>query len=123
MDEPIPWIFYVSRMGRAVVRDELRKMNLSQREQHSIETTLRRIASGEPTRSDTDYLGRDVWEARIRLERRILRLFYFTEVNPRLYIVVLAVIKKTQKTPQGWINIALARKAQWDSIDFSQAPQ
>jgi phage-related protein len=123
MDEPTLWIFYVSRMGRAVVRDELRKMNLSQREQHSIEVTLRRIASGAPTRGDIDYLGRNVWEVRVRLERRILRLLYFTEMNPRLYVVVLAVIKKTQKTPPGWINIALARKAQWDSIDFSEAPQ
>lgn len=123
MDEPTPWIFYVSRMGRTVVRDEIRKINLSQREQHSIEGTLRRIASGEPTRGDIDYLGRNVWEVRVRLERRVLRLLYFIEMDPTLYVVVLAAIKKTQKTPPGWINVALARKAQWDAIDFSEVPQ
>lgn len=120
MDEPTPWIFFVSAMGRPVVLDELRKVKLSQREHHSIERTLHRIATSEHVRGDIDYLGRDVWEVRVRLDRRILRLLYFIELDPRLNVVVLAVIKKSQKTPPKWISLALERKAQWESIDFGQ---
>lgn len=74
---------------------------------------------GEPHRGDIDYLGRDLWEVRIRLERRILRLLYFVETNPKLHIVLLAVIKKTQKTPHAWITLALERRALWESLDYS----
>lgn len=118
MSEPTPWIFYASQMGRGVVLDELRKMKLSSGERRTLERTLQRIARGEPHRGDIDYLGRDLWEVRVRLEHRILRLLYFIEPSPKAHIVLLAVVKKTQKTPHTWITLALERKALWESIDF-----
>ena len=108
----------MSNMGRPGVHDELRKMKLSLREQYAVDKTLKRVAVGEHVRGDIGYLGRDVWEVRVRLDRRILRLLYFIELDPRLNVVVLAAIKKTQQTPPMWIALALERKAQWDSVDF-----
>ena len=120
MSEPTQWIYYVSQMGRSVVLDELRKLKLSQSEKRTLDRAMHRIARGEPHRGDIDYLGRDIWEARIRLANRILRMLYFVEIEPRIFVVVLAVIKKTQKTPHAWITLALERKALWESVDFSE---
>ncbi|MDH6532495.1 phage-related protein [Aurantimicrobium minutum] len=96
---------------------ELRKIRLSEAEQHSVERTLMRISRSESLVGDVDYLGRDIWEVRVRLERRILRLLYFMVTEPPLHIVVLAAIKKTPKTPPAWIDLAISRKHKWLSID------
>lgn len=120
MSESTPWILYVSQLGRPVVQDELLKMKLSPHEKLAVERTLKRISVGEPRRGDFDYLGRNIWEARVRLSNRILRMLYFIDKEPKLNVVVLAVIKKTQKTPHAWISLALERKALWESIDLSE---
>jgi phage-related protein len=113
----IPWVYYVSPMGREVVVSELRKIALNASEREHLDRTLQRIARSESIAGDVDYLGREMWEVRVRLERRILRLLYFEEVDPPLRVVVLAAIKKTPKTPSAWINLGLSRKNMWQSID------
>lgn len=117
MHRRITWIYFVSAQGREVVAQEIRKMKLSVREQESLALVLRRISHGSSVLGDIRYLGRDMWEVRIRLNHRILRLLYFVEMDYSAHIVVVAAIKKTQKTPPGWIDLALERKKTWQSID------
>lgn len=112
-----PWVYFVSVAGREVVAAEIRKMKLSSSELDHLANILQRISTGQSMPGDTDYLGRELWEVRARLYKRILRLIYFIHYEPSLYVVVFAGIKKTQKTPPGWIALALARKNAWQAID------
>lgn len=77
--KPIQWVFYISEMGRPVVRIEIEKMRLSADEMKKLETTLARISTGMSTWHDSDYLGSEIWEVRVRLQHKQIRVLYSVE--------------------------------------------
>jgi phage-related protein len=116
MSDAIPWVFYVSAMGRPVVEKELTKLGLDEYETALLKRAMTRVASGNTQLGDIGYLGRDVWELRVRFASRIIRLLYFIQAEPYEHIVVLAALKKTQKIPPQWINLAIRRREEWFRI-------
>lgn len=111
--KPIQWVFYISEMGRPVVRIEIEKMRLSADEMKKLETTLARISTGMSTWHDSDYLGSEIWEVRVRLQHKQIRVLYSVENTPVMNLALLAAIKKVQKTPHHWITTALKRRKDW----------
>ena len=113
MQEEIPWVYYVSGTGRRTVFKEIQKLALNQRELFQLEELLLRISTKSTTRHDVDFLGRGIWEARLRLSNRQIRMLYAENITPRLFLALLAAVKKTQKTPPQWIDTARARHKEW----------
>lgn len=113
MRESIPWVFYVSEMGRPIVKQEIVKLQLSRGEFERMERLLARIATGQETWRDSDHLGRAIWEARLKTPQRQLRLLFSKEESPYIHLALLARVKKTQKTPPKWIETALSRRSDW----------
>lgn len=115
MTSTIPWIFYVSEVGRPVVQREIEKLKLDRYELIVLERVLLRLETQDSTWHDSTYLGREIWEARIRLINRQVRVLYSMELEERIHLALLAAVKKTQKVPQQWITLALARRSSWRS--------
>lgn len=113
MQNSIPWVFYVSEMGRETVLDELRKIRLDKEELRSVEQILRNIEVGAETWKDSTYLGRDIWEARVRLRHRQVRILYSIEEDWAIHLALFAAVKKVQKVPPQWIDIAIKRRKIW----------
>lgn len=113
MAEQIPWVYYVSGTGRQTVLKEIQKLTLSERELFLLDELLHRISRNATLRQDIDLLGRGIWEARLRLQHRRIRVLYAENITPRVLLALLAAVKKTQKTPPQWINTALARHKDW----------
>ena len=113
MPQPIPWVFYVSEMGRPVVQREIDKMQLDLEEYFELEEIMARISSQTEKWKDTDYLGNEIWEARIRVPRRQIRVLFTKEPSPRVLLALLAAVKKVQKTPPQWISLARRRQKDW----------
>jgi len=113
MSDAIPWVFYVSEMGRPVVEKELAKLRLDEAEAALLADAMTRVSRGGTHHGDIGYLGRDVWELRVRFANRIARLLYFIQAEPYAHIVVLAALKKTQKVPPQWISLAIRRREEW----------
>lgn len=109
----IHWIFYSSDMGRSVVLDEIRKMNLGIEEMNTLEQTLRSIASGISPWHSAKHLEREIWEARIRFPHRQIRVLYSIETAWFINLALFAAVKKVQKVPRQWINLALKRRKDW----------
>lgn len=109
----VQWVFYISEMGRPVVRIELEKMRLTAGEMKKLEMTLARISAGTSTWHDSDYLGSEIWEVRVRLQHKQIRVLYSMESTPAVNLALLAAIKKVQKTPHQWITTALKRRKDW----------
>lgn len=57
-----------------------------------------------------DHLGGDIWEVRIKLDRRIARVLFATE--GRTMILLHGFIKKEQKTPKPDLDLAKDRLKQ-----------
>lgn len=74
---------------------------------------MKRVAHGSILHFDTDLLSANIWELRIRGDNRILRVLYFTESEPLVLVAVFAAVKKTQKTPRHWIDLAIVRRSTW----------
>ena len=115
MTTTIPWIFYVSEVGRPVVQREIEKLKLDRYELVLLERVLLRLETQDSTWHDSTYLGREIWEARIRLINRQIRVLYSMELEERIHLALLAAVKKTQKVPQQWIALALTRRSSWRS--------
>src|SRR5712692_6215315 len=104
----LPARFYRSDSGREPVREWLK----------SLDDEARRII-GEDIK-DVEFawpigmplvrsLGRDLWEVRSRLPRgRIARVLFC--VDRKCMVLLHGFIKKTQKTPQGDMDLAIKRK-------------
>lgn len=60
-----------------------------------------------------DGLGRGLWEVRSKLDDRIARVIFYVEGHEM--ILLHGFIKKTQKTPQQELDLALKRKKQLES--------
>lgn len=113
MPQQIPWVFYVSEMGREVVRREIDKMRLRPEEYAELNSTLLRISAGTETWKDSSHLGNEIWEARLRLQSRQIRVLFTKEPSPRVLLALLAGVKKVQKTPPQWISLARQRRKDW----------
>lgn len=117
MRESIPWVFYVSEMGRAVVAKEQQKIGLSDREYRLLGEAMVRLSQGASLYADTDLLAPEIWELRVKLPHRILRMLYFAETDPPAFVAVFMGIKKTQKTPREWIELAKSRRKSWQRLN------
>jgi phage-related protein len=54
------------------------------------------------------YLGNKLFELRVKTHTENYRIFYFAHVNDT-YVLLHAIIKKTQKTPERDLELALKR--------------
>ncbi len=115
MTSAIPWIFYASELGRPVVQREIEKLKLTSYELGVLERVLLRLETSDGMWHDATYLGREIWEARVRLSHRQIRLLYSLELEERIHLALLAAVKKTQKVPRQWIELAITRRTNWRS--------
>ena len=113
MPQQIPWVYYVSEMGREVVQREIAKLQLTTREFVFLVETMTRISNGAETWKDSDYLGDGMWEARVRTPRFQIRVLFSKEPSPRVFLALFAGVKKVQKTPPQWISLAKQRQKDW----------
>jgi phage-related protein len=103
----IPVVFYETPAGREPVREWLRGLNSDDRT--VIGADILAVQRGWPLglplcRS----LGRDLWEVRSTLpSKRIARLIFAFDDGE--LVILNGFIKKTQKTPQDEIDLALKR--------------
>lgn len=101
--------FFRSKGGREPVRDWL--LALPKEERKIIGEDVLKVQYcwpiGKPL---VDGLGHGLWEVRSRLSDRIARLIFYVEDDEM--ILLHGFIKKTQKTPQQAIDLALKRKKQ-----------
>lgn len=109
----IHWVFYTSELGPPVVRKEIEKLQLRVDELQKLEKTLRRISAGTETWRDSDYLGGEIWEVRLRLQHKQVRVLYSVETSLSIHLALLAAIKKVQKTPRQWIDTSIKRRKDW----------
>ncbi len=104
----ISMFFYKSPSGNEPVRDWLKNMSKSDRE--VIGKDLLRVELGFPIGMPLcRSLGSGLWECRSNLsQNRIARVIFC--VHEQKLVALNGFIKKTQKTPQDEIELALKRK-------------
>ena len=104
----MPVRFYCSETGREPVREWLHGLNEGDR--RAIGLDLMRVQFGWPIGMPlVRSLGRDLWEVRSSLlHGRIARVLFCVERE--CMVLLHGFIKKTQKTPQHEIDLALKRK-------------
>lgn len=104
----IPLLFFRTDNGTEPVRDWL--LGLSEGDRHTVGLDLMRVQFGWPVGMPLcRTLGKGLWEVRSNIsDGRIARvLFCFAEGE---LIALHGFIKKTQKTPEQDIKLALKRK-------------
>jgi phage-related protein len=104
----LPAYFYRSDSGREPVRDWLKGLEIEDRK--AIGEDIKDVEFSWPIGMPlVDSLGRELWEVRSNLPRgRIARVLFCVERNRM--VLLHGFIKKTQKTPQRDIDLALKRK-------------
>jgi len=104
----LPAYFYRSDNGREPVRDWLKGLELEDRK--AIGADIKDVEFSWPIGMPlVGSLGRELWEVRSNLPRgRIARVLFCVERNKM--VLLHGFIKKTQKTPQRDIDLALKRK-------------
>jgi phage-related protein len=100
--------FYLTVSGRNPVREWL--LELSKSDRYAIGKDIQMVEFGWPIgRPHCAPLGDGLWEVRSDLEsNRIARVIFC--MGEGHMILLHAFIKKTQKTPQSDIDLALSRK-------------
>src|SRR5882724_3706403 len=104
----LPARFYRSDSGREPVREWLKDLDLEDRK--VIGEDIKDVEFSWPIGMPlVRPLGRDLWEVRSSLPRgRIARVLFCVEKGAM--VLLHGFIKKTQKTPQRDIDLALARR-------------
>jgi len=100
--------FYVNSSGHKPVRDWI--LGLPEVDRHTVGKDIQKVEFGWPIgRPHCAPLGHGLWEVRSDLgSNRIARVIFCIGSD---YMVLLhSFIKKTQKTPQADIDLALRRK-------------
>lgn len=101
--------FFRTETGKEPVREWL--LSLSKQDRKTIGEDVLKVQYcwpiGKPL---VDGLGNGLWEVRSRLDDRIARVIFVAE--GREIILLHGFIKKTQKTPQQELDLALKRKKQ-----------
>ncbi len=104
----VPACFYRSGSGREPVREWLKSLETEDRK--TIGEDIKDVEFSWPLGMPlVRSLGRDLWEVRSRLPQgRIARVIFCVEQQEM--ILLHGFIKKTQKTPQREIDLALKRR-------------
>ena len=103
----LPARFYRSDSGREPVREWLKELELEDRK--TIGEDIKDVEFAWPGMPLVRSLGDELWEVRSRLPRgRIARVIFCVEQG--CMVLLHGFMKKTQKTPQGDIDLALKRK-------------
>jgi phage-related protein len=113
MSSVIPWEFYVSDLGRPLVEREIEDFRLNTKEGENFSQSMQRVANSASMPHDVSSLGQGLWEVRIRLNHRIGRVLFSTEIEQNCNLALFAGIKKTQRTPTSWIDLAASRRKTW----------
>ncbi|MDR3424926.1 MAG: type II toxin-antitoxin system RelE/ParE family toxin [Alphaproteobacteria bacterium] len=104
----LPARFYVSPSGRKPVREWI--LGLPEIDRYTIGKDIQKVEFGWPLgRPHCAPLGRGLWEVRSSFDSdRIARVIFC--MSSGHMILLHGFIKKTQKTPQADIDLALKRK-------------
>jgi phage-related protein len=104
----LPAFFYRSDSGREPVRDWL--LSLGAEDRKVIGEDIKDVEFSWPIGMPlVGFLGRDLWEVRSNLSgARIARILFC--IDKGRLVLLHGFIKKTQKTPQKEIELALRRK-------------
>ena len=102
--------FYKSASGAEPVRDFLFTLTKDDRKLigEDISYVQFKWPIGKPK---VDHLSGPIWEVRTTLRTRIARVHFAVEKN--VMILLLGVVKKTQKADQADIDIAMDRLKDW----------
>ena len=107
-------IFFRTFSGKEPVREWLKELDKADRS--IIGQDIKTVEFGWPIGMPTcrSLAGRkDLWEVRSKLTRgRIARVLFFT--NKGEMILLHGFIKKTQKTPEGDLDLAMKRKKEYE---------
>lgn len=112
MAERISVVFFRTTTGHEPVREWLKELPVEDRRAigRDLERVQHRWPVGMPLARP---LGKGLWEVRTRLpSSRIARLIFC--FHDEELVALSGFIKKTQKTPQGEIDLALQRKKELD---------
>lgn len=101
--------FFRTESGAEPVREWLR--DLAAPDKKAIGEDIKTVQFGWPLGMPlVDHLDGDIWEVRIRLDRRIARVLFASEDG--LMILLHGFIKKDQKTPKPELDLAKDRLKQ-----------
>ncbi len=108
-DTRLDVVFFRSNRGNEPVRDWL--LSLPRHERKIIGDDILKVQYcwpiGKPL---VGSLGNGLWEVRSQLGSRIARVIFYVETGTM--VLLHGFIKKTQKTPDQELDLALKRKAQ-----------
>ena len=111
----LPALFFRTASGNEPVREWLKSLN--REDKIIIGQDVKTVEFGWPLGMPTcrALSGRkDLWEVRSKLPRgRIARIIFFTH-NSRM-VLLHGFIKKTQKTPESELTVAIQRKKEYES--------
>ena len=112
MADRIPLVFFRTSVGHEPVRDWLK--GLSESDRHPIGRDLERVQHRWPVGMPLARpLGKGLWEVRTRLpSSRIARVIFC--FHNEVLVALNGFIKKTQRTPQGELDLALNRKKEME---------
>lgn len=110
MNKPILDVrFFKTDGGTEPVRDWLRELPAIDRK--TIGEDVKTVQFGWPLGMPlVSHIDGDVWEVRIKLETRIVRILFALEGN--VMVLLHGFIKKQQKTPKPELNLAKERLKQ-----------
>ena len=104
----LPARFYVNPSGSNPVRDWI--LDLSEADRHTVGKDIQKVEFGWPLgRPHCAPLGHGLWEVRSSLSSNTIGRIIFCMGDGHM-ILLHGFIKKTQKTPQAEIDLALKRK-------------
>jgi phage-related protein len=106
----LPARFYVTPAGRIPVREWI--LDLPEADRHMVGKDIQKVEFGWPLgRPHCAPLGHGLWEVRSSLDgNRIARVIFC--MGEGHMILLHGFIKKTQRTPQADIDLALKRKTE-----------
>jgi phage-related protein len=106
----LPARFFVSAAGRIPVREWI--LELPDADRHTVGKDIQKVEFGWPLgRPHCAPLGHGLWEVRSNLDsNRIARVIFC--MGDGHMILLHGFVKKTQKTPQADIDLAVKRKAE-----------
>lgn len=107
---------YTNANGSAIVEKEIKRAKLSERESGRLDELIGRAEQGKLRDGDIEHISGEIYELRLRGERRIFRLFYATVGEDGAVILGLVFFgKKTQKAPADKIKLAEQRLSEFRS--------
>ena len=112
MADRIPLVFFRTSAGHEPVREWLKALPVEDRQ--AIGRDLQRVQHRWPVGMPLARpLGKGLWEVRTRLESSRTSRVIFSFHDEEL-VALHGFIKKTQKTPQGELDLALSRKKEME---------